>query len=496
MKPIIPSFDSPMTWQGSLQLFLIVAASCCQSEVAGAQFQVQKVGDSLVDARALTIQGAFGQCINGKSFQQDALTSHAGWQYLGYYDANRRVCLARRKLPGGPWDIIRFTDYNFTSNDAHNIISLGLCPVDGTLHLSFDHHGSLLHYRVSRPGVATKPVQGEWKTNLFGPVTSQLQPGRPLRGVTYPRFWRTPDGGLQFCFRLGGSGNGDRMLADYDSASHAWRDVRQIDSRAGTFKDNFNTSPSRCSYPNGYTYDAKGRLHMTWVWREQTQGANHDLMYAYSDDRGVTWRNNQGVVIGDSRVPGKVVRLDSPGVVVVPISRIMCLMNTQAQAVDSRGQMHVVMWRATAESLHAAREKIESCWGPPDARRYHHYYREPNGSWHHVELPGIAGNRPKLFFDRRDNALLVFDLWLPGDPDVDGRGVIRGRGDLVIMAATAGAKWTDWRVIHTERGPFVNEMIGDPYRWQAEEVLSILVQQSPAKPHDPTPLRILDFKFK
>lgn len=462
-------------------------------EAGGAEFRATKAGDSVVDASALTIQGPFGQCINGLSFQQDALASHAGYQYAGYYDADRRVCLARRELPDGPWEIVRFTDYEFTSNDAHNTISIGLCPTDGTLHLSFDHHCGPLHYRVSRPGVATRPGEVKWAAGLFGPITSELEKGKPLRGVTYPRFWRTPEGGLQFCLRLGASGNGDRVLADYDPASVSWRNIRQIDSREGSFTDSFDTSPSRCSYPNGYTYDAKGRLHVTWVWREKTQGANHDLMYAYSDDRGFTWCNNQGEVVGDSRVPGKLIRVDSPGIVAVPIGRSLCLMNTQAQAVDSRGQIHVVMWHATDESLGTAREKSKSCWGPPDARRYHHYRREPDGSWHHVELPGVAGNRPKLFLDRSDNAWLVFNRWRPDDDDVDGRGVIRGKGDLVIMAGTAQAKWSDWQVIHTEQGPLVNEILGDSYRWQTEGVLSLLAQQSPRQPHDPTCLRVLDF---
>ena len=37
-----------------------------------AQFKVTKTGDSVVDAEALTIQGGFGQAINGKAFQQEA----------------------------------------------------------------------------------------------------------------------------------------------------------------------------------------------------------------------------------------------------------------------------------------------------------------------------------------------------------------------------------------------------------------------------------------
>jgi hypothetical protein len=70
----------------------------------------------------------------------------------------------------------------------------------------------------------------------LGPVTSQLQTGKPIK-ITYPRFWQTPDGGLQSCYRRGGSGNGDRMLVDYDGQTGAWVNTRQIDSGKGLFKD-------------------------------------------------------------------------------------------------------------------------------------------------------------------------------------------------------------------------------------------------------------------
>lgn len=467
-------------------------------EPARAEPRVEKLADTTVDTQALTIQGAFGQSINGLSFQQEALTSYAGYQYLGYYDAARHVCLARRKLPAGSWEVLRLTDYDFRSNDAHNTISVGLCPADGTLHLSFDHHVHPLHYRRSRAGVATSPADVTWSPELFGPLVTEFPPGEPLPKITYPRFWRTPEGGLQFCYRVGASGKGDRMLADYDPATGSWKNVRQIDSRQGTYTEGSYTNASRCSYPNSYTYDANGRLHVTWVWRENSQGSNHDLNYAFSDDRGFTWRNNAGQLIADTRVPGKVMALDSPGLVVVPISLQMCLMNTQAQAVDSQGQVHVVMWHATQGTLLAAKTKTTSCWGPPEARRYHHYYRTPAGTWKHVELPEVAGNRPRLFFDRQDNAWLTFKCRRvgEGDGDTDNRRVFFVNGDLAIMSATAAAQWTDWKRVHTEPGPFMNEMLGDPYRWQSEGVLSILVQTSPAKPHDPTPLRVLDFRLQ
>ena len=131
---------------------LLTLCSLARAADSGAEaWHVTKLRDSLVDPAALTIVGGFGQCINGLSFQQDAVTTHAGWQYVGYYDASRRVCLAQRKLPDDAWQHLRFPDYDFRSDDAHNTISLGLCPKDGTIHLAFDHHGHPLHYRVSRP---------------------------------------------------------------------------------------------------------------------------------------------------------------------------------------------------------------------------------------------------------------------------------------------------------------------------------------------------------
>jgi len=445
---------------------------------------VTKIGDSVVDAQALTIDGAFGQAINGLSFQQDAVVTHAKHQYVGYYDGQRRVCLARRKLPAGAWRVVRFPDYRFESNDAHNTISVGICPRNGTIHMAFDHHGHPLHCRVSAQGAATHPDDVTWDAALFGPIQSELEAGQPIR-ITYPRFWPTPDGGLQFCYRRGGSGNGDRMLVDYD-ASGTWRNTRQIDSRTGLFQDAMGPSNSRCSYPNGYDYGPAGKLHATWVWRENSQGSNHDLIYAYSADRGVTWRNNAGHVLAEPA------HVNSPGITVARISRQHGLMNTHGQAVDSQGRVHVVMWHCTDESLHAAGSKPgEQRWGPPEARHYHHYWRDSTGQWQHTELPWTVGNRPKVFLDGHDNAYVIHGVRRRPAALADGH--LHRVGDLIIGGATAGSNWTDWRILHREEGPFVNEMLGDPYRWKADGVLSVMVQESPARAHEATPLRILDY---
>lgn len=467
-------------------LLVLSAAVAAEGETTGVGITVAKQSESVVDEKALTIKGSFGQRINGLSFQQDAIVTHGPRQYVGYYDGARRVCLARRALPGGEWEVIRFPDYEFRSNDAHNSISIGVCGLDGSIHMAFDHHGHPLHYRRSRAGVATERPAPAWEAELFSPVVSALERGRPIR-ITYPRFIRAPDGGLQFCYRRGGSGNGDRMLVDYDAATGTWKDTRQIDSRRGLFEDGLGSSRSRCSYPNGYDYGPLGKLHTTWVWRESSQGANHDLMYAYSEDRGRTWRGDTGEPIAGP------IDVRSPHTLVIPIGRGLGLMNTHGQAVDSRGRVHAVVWHSTERTLRASGSRPgEQRWGPPEARRYHHYWRERAGVWRHRELPWAVGSRPKVFVDAKDNAVLIYGTRRPSTKTI--RGVILSAGDLVIAVASAGSEWTDWRIAHVEKGPFVSDMLGDPSRWQRDGVLSVMVQESPSRDHEATALRIIDYR--
>jgi hypothetical protein len=450
-----------------------------------AQNKVKKVSDSVIESEALTIDGNFGQAINGKAFQQDAIVTHNRFQYVGYYNSKRHVSLGRRKLSNANWEIIELIDYDFKSNDAHNTISIGICPEDGTIHIAFDHHNDPLHYRVSQKNVATNPGEVVWEASLFGPVTSELEKGKNIV-ITYPRFWQTPGGGLQFCYRKGGSGNGDRMLVDYDPTDGTWKNTRQIDSGKGMFEDVLGQSESRCSYPNGYDYGPDGKLHATWVWREDSQGSNHDLMYVYSTDQGKTWLNNNGEVF--SEPPG----INSSGLKVVDIGREYGLMNTHGQSVDSQRRIHVVMWHCSDESLKAAGSwPGEHRWGPPEARRYHHYWRNENGNWQHLELPWIAGDRPKIFADKNDNIYMIYGAQHSGTLN----NLKYAEGDLVIAAAGADSKWTDWKIIHTEKGPFVNEMLGDVYRWRNDGILSVMVHEMPAAVHESTPLRIIDFQF-
>ncbi|WP_418262530.1 BNR repeat-containing protein [Flavobacterium faecale] len=451
-----------------------------------AQVKIIQKGITTVDEKALTIDGRFGTAINGRTYQKDALASHNGYQYIAYYNQNRHVCISRRKLPAGDWKTIEFLDYDFKSDDSHNVVSLGICPNDGTIHLAFDHHVSPLHYRVSKKGLATHPETADWSVGSFGSIESELEKGKPIK-ITYPKFWKTPEGNLQMNYRKGGSGNGDRMLVDYNAKTGKWENTRQIDSSLGSFEDQLGKSETRCSYPNGYDYDPNGRLHVTWVWREDSQGANHDLIYVYSDDRGVSWKTNDGKLLKE--IPN----VNSPGVVVESIPRVWGLMNDHGQVIDSKGRVHVVMFHGTKETIEAAGSTLGATrWGPKEAQRYFHYWRDEKGKWNSTQLPMVVGNRPKIFTDKKDNLIMIY----AGTADKVQKGKKINNEDLIIAVATAKNNWQDWHIAHTVKGPFMNDMLADIYRWKKEAVLSIMLQEEPTEIRKPSPLKVVDLEIE
>ncbi len=489
-----------------------------------AQISVDRIGDYLIDSEAFTLVGGnYGTSINGLSFQQDMVITHLSWQYVAYYNGSHHVCIARRKLPTTNWQILELTDYYFDSNDAHNIISMGICPNDGTIHLAFDHHVHPLHYRISNINTAADPDSTTWIPSVFEATRNYLETGKSVSGLTYPRFWQTPNGNLQMSYRFGGSGSGDMYLVDYDGNTHSWGNTRKIIARNGIYSDYRDTSSSRNPYMNAFTYDANGRLHATWCWREQTQWANHDILYAYSDDGGFTWYNNnvpsgvkfetgtdtaqtllklnypetQPQIIGaytGNTTDDTCINLNSNGLIVVPVSRAYGLMNQQTQAVDPWNRPHIVMWHCTDESYRYAVSQgisIGETWGPAIARRYHHYWRDSYGKWQHRELPEVAGNRPKLFIKSNGDAFLAYIAAM--NPLPSGAVGKYSSGDLVIMAATADTEWTDWKYVISESGPFGNEVQGDYHRFRLDEILSVNVQDRQTDTDYLTPLRIIDF---
>ena len=437
---------------------------------------------SVIDKAALTFAygpaSKFGNTVNGRTHQQEALVSYRGYQYATYVDADRRICIGRRKLPGGSWDVIHFDDHRFETNDSHNTAVIGICDADGTIHLAFDHHATPLNYRVSELGVAHRPESLKWDASLFGPIMHSLGSVATHERVTYPRFFPSPNGNLMFFYRAVTSADGDGMIEEYDGQKHAWTSGlgKFIARDIGVFKADGKESLYRCPYMNALTF-AGQRLHASWVWRDRFERTNadnqHDLCYAYSDDLGRTWHNSGGIVIG--RTGQQFIHLDTPGVAVASIPINFGLSNQNTHFAYEDGGIHVML-------RHRLPGEIAGTW----EQRYFHYWRNPSGEWNHETLP-IVGRRPKLL----------------GTPDRTLVLVYTDEGEMFMAKGVPNSDRTrwDWSSLQfPKRMSAFGDAAVDYSLWKQGQTLSVYHQESPTRfletelpePVDgfPTPLRV------
>ena len=453
---------------------------------------ITKQADSLIDSRGMTLalNSTYGIMINGGVSANDVIVSANGYQYAAYYVKDTTsgtayyVAAARRRAPtaataGGVWEVANLTTSAFTNGlsggvpwNSHCAIALGIDLNNDKLHLAWDMHNKTLRYRAS-PANVTTGTPAAWSAAVFGTETSKMG-GQTLSGVTYPNFVRDATGSLSFFYRYGTSSAGYWQTRDYDgtTSTPSWSSAFVYDSGAGT--DPGTGSASRTAYPNGFSVDARNRYHMTFVWREDVNGGgdgtNHDLCYAYSDDKGLTWRNNAGAVIA-SQASGTKISIASPGLVVRSIPQGNGLMNTQGQEVDASGRIHALMYhRDTAKS-----SSLVSTF-TPGVSSYFHYWRDGLGNWHRSQVPfDCTGSRPRMYFDANDNAVAVL-----------------ADGSLRVFAATKSSNWTDWTLVHTDPN-YLSDSVADRDLFRSTGVLSVFEQRPPSANLAASEVRSLDF---
>jgi hypothetical protein len=420
---------------------------------------------------------SFDGLVNNESFQQDAITSFAGFQYAAWYSADRSAVVARRRLPDGAWEKA-VLPHKLSTDDSHNVISLGISPTDGRLHVAMDTHNTTVFYVKSEAGLVTSPASRTWSAARFGAVQRNLD-GVDLTAISYPQFVITPERRLQLSYRTGGSGNGTNELAEYDGST--WRKLGKWSAATGSWTaPNGVTSTTRNMYLHGLTYGPGGRLTAAFTWREGNTAVlcnaggltNHDTGYVFSDDRGRTWRDNAGQVVGTTG--GTLVGV-APNLIVDPLGPDHGLINQESQAVDSAGTPHVIISYVPGRFTQCVTNY------PTDRAsfgRVFHLVRTASGSWTKLEVP-VAPNatgRTRIVFDRNDNAYLIMPF---------------GR----IVTASRASNWTDWTLVFDR--PAMNvfgEVDVDSSRVASEGVISVLYQQR-STGTTPSPVRVADFRL-
>ncbi|GIJ56503.1 BNR repeat-containing protein [Virgisporangium aurantiacum] len=404
---------------------------------AAAAPTVSHLGTSTLTTTGRTAVSYSG-LMNGESFQQDGIVTANGWQYAAFWDESGYVNLSRRQLPSGGWQNLRLTDYRTTSTDSHNVICIGISPRDGTVHLAFDMHSNQFKYRRSVAGLATNAAA--WAAGSFGAVQNSIA-GTAMPTVTYPQFLAAPDGTLQLAIRTGVSGNGDEVLYEY-TTNGTWTYV-------GEFID--GTSYDNNAYLFGIEYDREGLLHATWTVRETSNGSsNHDLYYAYSRDKGRTWRDNAGTV------QARPLASNAAGLRVWPNSQNRGLMNQESQVVDSTGVVHVLQ-----SHLPANTPSVTDFNTARNSAVLVHYWRDKASKvWNQRYLGWTEGlSRGDIAVDARDNLYVV-----------SGHS---GTNVLQIATASKASGWSDWTVRNRSGAQYMSDPLIDHALLVSQNILSV-----------------------
>ncbi len=192
-------------------------------------------------------------------------------QYVAYYDRDRRMTVAARRLDSAEWTFQKLPQT--LGWDSHNLIALAV-DRDGFVHVSGNMHGDpLVYYRTQAP-------------HDIGSLQEARMVGSREKRVSYPLFVHGPDGALFFQYRDGKSGNGVQIVNAYDLETGSWRRLLSEPLLDGGGR--------MSAYPAGPTIGPDGYFHLAWMWRDDPSGAtNHDLSYARSPDL-VRWETAGG----------------------------------------------------------------------------------------------------------------------------------------------------------------------------------------------------------
>ncbi|MFD2563895.1 BNR-4 repeat-containing protein [Aquimarina rubra] len=376
-----------------------------------------------------TIKNVTNSCLAevavvGEATQQNAIAIYENFVFMAFYDKNtRKLRLARSNNYGiDGWKIITFNDILDSTWqgtwDTHNTPNVQVSPIDKTVHLAFDMHADKLQYRISVPNAATVS-NAQWSKDLFSTNRNYLKTNKSIPRVTYPRLILGKNDQLLFFYRTGGSGNGDTFVHRYNASNQTWSDqIKVIDGKTGVYEGDQNR--------NAYFNDIQshnGRLFISWNWRENTTlQSNHDIMFAYSDDNGLTWKNDKNNVVGTSGANSSKINLNSP-VKIKTINTGQGLINQNAMAIDGKGNSHIVYYNR-------------------NNKNYYWLHNTKGASNWTTEIIANNGSRPKLYCDRTTNTLYLFRR--------------KGGNIVVISSSLNNNQWTSWKEVANISGGYIN----------------------------------------
>ncbi len=202
--------------------------------------------------------------------------SYQDWQFVAYYNKNRHLTVASRKIPAQQWN------YNILPTkvgwDSHNRITMAF-DRDNCIHLSGNmHNDSMTYFKTDEP----LDISTFKKVFPLVAVEDELS-------CTYPEFLKSPDNRIVYTYRKGGSGNGITITTIYDERTSTF--TRLSDQPL------FDGLNQMSAYASGPRLGPDRMYHLCWLWRNTPScETNHSLSYARSSDL-VHWETVDGTSV-------------------------------------------------------------------------------------------------------------------------------------------------------------------------------------------------------
>ena len=210
------------TLKNFLFLTLFVITCCLPSQVSA---QVTFLENSKITEEAFYFWKAddakpyhYGASINPHG---NCMKVSNGFVFYTWYRggwADRTLMVSRKKIGEGTWVHVALPaklSLVGGKGDTHLTTNIGVSPIDGTVHLMFDHHNEDLNYIMSKKNIAFGPDSDFIAAN-FLPQQDYLILGKKVTSVTYPDLFNNDKGEMYFERRLGSAVGGDIIMTYYD----------------------------------------------------------------------------------------------------------------------------------------------------------------------------------------------------------------------------------------------------------------------------------------
>lgn len=398
--------------------------SCHSQQSSEISTQITTVGD-----------GWAQNSVNAVIFRKNSLVTENGTQYIAWYDTEGHVMLGKCVLGAQEWQV-RQTRYSGNTRDAHRSISI-MVDGDGYLHVAWDHHNSKLRYCRSK-----SPGSLELTDEM--PMTGQAE-----TSISYPEFYRLPNGNLLFFYRDGASGRGNLVIDRYNLETRTWTQLH----------DNLISGEGQRNAYWQACVGHQGNIQISWVWRETPDVAsNHDLGYALSRDGGVTWERSNG-----EQYTLPITEATTEYAAKIPQNSE--LINQTSMATDTDGNPFIATyWRDAGDSIpqfHLVYQRTRR-WEIRNLGFRHTVF-----SLSGLGTKRIPISRSQIVVSGRNSNSHAWIIFRDEE-----------RGNTVSIAGNTNPEFTDWKVLDLASGDYGSwEPTYDTELWKQSGILSLFLQR-------------------